>query len=290
MSQSNIQMDSEINQNGSKYIPLKRIRETCQKPDYRTKGNILARKWARPNAVYGTWLAIRLGISAHTITAFAAITWVLESVCISTGDRNWFCVGVLFGFAGFWLDHVDGQIARVTKSQTLEGIFFDFWIHSAHALVRAFGLGWGLYQAEGHDLVILLGMATGFGWLMLSYSNDSKYKALFAQLNASQLTYIIKKRDEMQKNQDATSVCNFRRIVRWSLLKAQEPHVVLLVELLIGCIMWANLNIGVYCWLFAMIFWAITAPLLAVARLVRYIQSSLITNDFHEWFKQASDV
>ena len=125
---------------------------------------------------------------------------------------------------------------------------------------------------------------------MLSYSNDSKYKALFAQLNASQLTYIIKKRDEMQKNQAVPSVWNFRRIVRWSLLKAQEPHVVLLVELLIGCVMWANLNIGVYSWLFMMTFWAITAPLLAVARLVRYIHSSLITNDFHEWFKQASDV
>jgi uncharacterized protein (DUF983 family) len=74
------------------------------------------------------------------------------------------------------------------------------------------------------------------------------------------------------------------------LLKLQEPHVVLLVELLIGCVMWANLNIGVYSWLFMLIFWAITAPLLAVARLVRYIHSSLITNDFQECFKQASDV
>jgi hypothetical protein len=290
MNQSNLQKDSEINQNGSKYIPLKRIRETSQKPDYRIKGNILARKWARPTAVYGTWLAVRLGISAHTITTFAAITWVLESFFISTGDRTWFSVGVLFGFAGFWLDHVDGQIARVTKSQTIEGIFFDFWIHSAHALGRAFGLGWGLYQTTGYDLAILFGMATGFGWLMLSYSNDSKYKALFAHLNASQLTYIIKKRDAIRKNEATTTVLNFRTIVRWTLLKAQEPHVVLLLELLICFVMWANPTSGVYCWLFAMIFWAITAPLLAVARLMRYVHSSLITNDFHEWFKQASDV
>ena len=38
MNQSKIQMDSEIHPNGFNYIPLKEIRETCQKPDYRTKG------------------------------------------------------------------------------------------------------------------------------------------------------------------------------------------------------------------------------------------------------------
>ena len=187
MSRSKSQSDSEPIHDVIERISLRIIRETAQKPDYRAKGNILARKWARPMAVYGTWLAIRLGLSAHSVTAFAAISWLCEAVCISRGDRIWFSIGVFFGFAGFWLDHVDGQIARVTKSQSLEGIYFDFWIHTAHALVRAFGLGWGLYQATGYDLAILSGMATGFGWLMLSYSNDSKYKALFAHLNSNHL-------------------------------------------------------------------------------------------------------
>lgn len=290
MNQSKVQMESEIHPNGFNYIPLKEIRETCQKPDYRIKGNILARKWARPTAVYGTWLAIRLGLSAHTVTAFAAITWLLEAFCISTGDRFGFSVGVFFGFTGFWFDHVDGQIARVTKSETLEGIFFDFWIHTAHALVRAFGLGWGLYQATGYDLAILSGMAAGFGWVMLSYANDSKYKALFAHLNSTNRAYKIKVCAELQSDKKSETGWKLRRIIRWALLKSQEPHVVLLAELMTCFIMWLDFLNGVYCWLFLMSFWAIMAPLLAISRLARYIKSSLVTKDFQEWFKQVSDI
>jgi hypothetical protein len=32
------------------------------------------------------------------------------------------------------------------------------------------------------------------------------------------------------------------------------------------------------------------APLLAISRLARCINSSLVTKDFQEWFKQVSDI
>lgn len=36
-------------------------------------GNWLARRVGRPSAVYGTWLAVRLGVSAHQVTLAALV-------------------------------------------------------------------------------------------------------------------------------------------------------------------------------------------------------------------------
>ena len=51
---------------------LAALRATVQKERYREIGNWLARRIARPTAIYGTWLAIRLGLSAHQVTLAGA--------------------------------------------------------------------------------------------------------------------------------------------------------------------------------------------------------------------------
>ncbi len=53
------------------------LRARVQKDRHREIGNWLARRVARPTAVYGTWLAIRLGLTAHQVTAaaLAVVDW-----------------------------------------------------------------------------------------------------------------------------------------------------------------------------------------------------------------------
>ena len=50
---------------------LAELRMRAQKRKHREIGNFLARRYARPTAIYGTWLAVRLGLSAHQITLAA---------------------------------------------------------------------------------------------------------------------------------------------------------------------------------------------------------------------------
>ena len=50
---------------------LAELRATVQKQRHREIGNWMARRVARPTAVYGTWLAVRLGLSAHQVTLAA---------------------------------------------------------------------------------------------------------------------------------------------------------------------------------------------------------------------------
>ncbi len=61
---------------------------------------------ARPTAVYGCWLAIRLGLSAHQVTVIALCSSLAAAVADRHGAtepvRRWGCTGP----SSFWMDHV----------------------------------------------------------------------------------------------------------------------------------------------------------------------------------------
>ena len=266
---------------------LREIRDKGQKANWRSHGNLLARYWGRPAAIYGTWCALHLGLTANLITALAAFSWLMEAVCIARGQGIWFEIGVFFGFNGFWLDHVDGQVARVTASESTSGIFLDFWMHTAHGLVRGFALGFGLYSATGDDTYILCGMAAAFGWTMLSLANDAKYKAFFAQLAKTPVQLAVKNA-HLQPCKIKTQsglVKPWRRWLTWPLAKAHEAHVVLLAEAAIALLFHFKPDWAWLLWAYAVRFWAVSSPVLAVARATRMVRTRQVDLEFHDWFR-----
>lgn len=272
----------------STQVTLNEIRLRGQKPRYRQIGNWLARHWARPTAVYGSWVALRLGISADAVTAAAAIAWLLEAVGLGLGTPAGFMTGVGLGYLGFWLDHVDGQVARVRGSDRVDGIFFDFWIHTAHACLRGFGLGWGLFAIAGDPFAILAGMSASFGWVMISHANDSAYKAIFAraeklreQGHAMRVRPLPFGNSENSNRPDRSLLA----WASWSLVKLQEPHCVLLVVTAVGLLLQFDRHAGIQAWRSVLVFWAVTAPLVAVLRLIRKLRSNQITAMFDDWFE-----
>ena len=162
-----------------------------QKDRHREIGNWLARKFARPTAVYGCWLAIRLGLSAHQVTLAALCTSLAAAVAIGTGDRAWFVVGVVLVHLGFWLDRVDGQVARWRGTVSLDGVYFDYLMHHAANLVLGFALGYGLAVRSGEMLWAIAGFAIAVGWTLLSLHNDCRYKAFFQRLKGSSASYRV---------------------------------------------------------------------------------------------------
>ena len=89
------------------------------------------------------WLAIRLGLSAHQVTAAA---WLLVAGGRG-GDRHGgrgrcSSSGVALAHLAFWLDHVDGQVARWRGTASLDGVYLDYLMH--HAANLATGLRAGI--------------------------------------------------------------------------------------------------------------------------------------------------
>ena len=64
---------------------LDELRATVQKQRHREIGNWLARRVARPSAVYGTWVAVRLGLSANQVTLPALAASLAGALAIGTG-------------------------------------------------------------------------------------------------------------------------------------------------------------------------------------------------------------
>ena len=101
---------------------LAELRARVHKERYREIGNWPARRLARPAAIYGTWLAVRLGVTAHQVTLVALSVAIGSALAIGTGSRIGFVSGVGLAIGGFWLDHVDGQVARGTGSARRDGV------------------------------------------------------------------------------------------------------------------------------------------------------------------------
>lgn len=271
---------------------LDEIRRRGHKPRHRHEGNWLARRWARPTAVYGTWVALRLGIRADTVTAAAGLAWLAEAIALAIGTPLAFMTGVGLGYLGFWFDHVDGQVARVRREDRIEGIFLDFWVHTAHACLRGFGLGWGLFSVTQRPIAILAGMSAAFGWVMISHANDAAYKAIFAQLKKCReqgLSLRLRPNTDSVGRGSLPHGISVRNLVSWSLVKLQEPHCVLITMTILGFILVVNRNAGIAAWCAILVFWGVTAPIVAIVRLTRKVRGNAISETFAEWFDSPAD-
>lgn len=277
--------------NSKRFPTIAEIQQKAQKPNWRTQGNWLARYWARPSAVFGTWISVRVGLSPNCITALAAISWMTEGILIASGQTDLFLAGVAFGLLGFWLDHVDGQVARYTNSASLEGIYFDFWMHTAHFIIRGFCIGWGLFQFTGEPLFAISGFLTGWGWLMLSQENDARYKAIFACLAKSDQQFVTHKPTaESPETAESRTLRHNVKYVITGITRLQEPHNTLCMELLIGVLLKLHFISGIWAWKLILMFWATSAPVLAVARLVRTIRRSRVSADFANLFLKTDEM
>ncbi|MDR3633642.1 MAG: CDP-alcohol phosphatidyltransferase family protein, partial [Isosphaeraceae bacterium] len=161
---------------------LEELRARVHKDRHREIGNWLARRLARPAAVYGTWVAVRLGLSAHQVTLASLLASLGAAAAVASGSRGGFIAGAGLAALAFWLDRVDGQVARWRGTASLSGVYLDYLMHHAANLALGFALGYGLAARTGDPRWAIAGFAIAAGWALLSLHNDCRYKAFFQRL------------------------------------------------------------------------------------------------------------
>lgn len=264
---------------------LDELRVTAHKGRHREIGNWLARRVARPTAIHGTWLAIRLGLSAHQVTLLSLASSLAGAVAIGTGSSDGFLIGVVGLHLGFWLDHVDGQVARWRRTASLDGVYLDYLMHHLVNLALGFGLGFGLSIRDGRPAWSVAGFAIAIGWAVLSLHNDCRYKAFFQRLKSAGECYRVDGGSGGRPAPPAPWPRRGRGIITWPLYKLCEPHVVLMILTLLVI----PARLAPACWLFG---WramalglAVLAPGLAAARVARAIGRGSVEVEFAEWFR-----
>ncbi|MDG3002771.1 CDP-alcohol phosphatidyltransferase family protein [Paludisphaera mucosa] len=264
---------------------LAQLRAVVQKGRHREIGNWLARRVARPSAVYGTWAAVRWGASAHQVTSAALLAGLAGAAAVATGDRRGFAVGVGFLWLAFWLDHVDGQVARWRGSASLDGVYFDYLMHHVQNMAVGFALGFGLAVRTGEVAWAAAGFAIAVGWALLGLHNDCRYKAFVQRLKSTARSYRV---DGGSGGRPAPPPGWPRRglgVLTYPAYKACEPHVVLLG--LTGVAGLAAVAPAAWdaSWRGGVATMAVLAPFLAAARVHRAIVRGATEAEFRAWFR-----
>jgi hypothetical protein len=264
---------------------MSELRLRVHKQRHREIGNWLARRVARPSAVYGTWAALRLGLSAHQVTLGSIVAGSAGAIAIATGDRWWFLIGVILAHLAFWLDHVDGQVARWRGTSSLDGVALDYLMHHASGLFLGFGLGQGLAFRTGDPNWSLAGFAIAFGWTFLSLQNDCRYKAFIQRLKASSLTYRVEGGSGGRPSPPMPWPSRGRAMLTWPAYKSCEPHVVLMGLTVLGGLAFVWPEAWLISWKWGVRAMAVLAPALAVARISRMVATRATEAEFDRWFR-----
>jgi phosphatidylglycerophosphate synthase len=268
---------------------LAELRARVHKGRHREIGNWLARWFARPAAVYGTWLAVRIGISANQVTAAAWLTSMAGAAAIGWGTRGMFVAGVALAHLAFWLDRVDGQVARWRGTASLDGVYLDYLMHHAAILAMGFALGYGLAAHLDDPRWTIAGVAIGGGWTLLGLHNDCRYKAFFQRLKATTASYRVEGGSGGRPSPPSPWPRRGLSALAWPAFKACEPHVVLIGLTAMAVAAIAAPAIWLVVWRAGVIAMAILAPTLALARIARAAHRGAVEDEFARWFRPIED-
>jgi hypothetical protein len=262
------------------------LRAKVQKDRHREIGNWLARRVARPTAVHGCWLAIRLGLSAHQVTVAALCSSLAAAVAIGTGQRSLFVLGVVLVHLGFWLDHVDGQVARWRNTASLDGVYLDYLMHYAANLALGFALGYGLAARTREMWWTIAGFAISVGWALLSLHNDCRYKAFFQRLKSTTGSYRIDGGRGGRPEPPAPWSRRGLGAITWPAYKLCELHVVLIGLTVLAVLAIASPAVWLALWRAGALFLAVLAPVLGIGRIARSVSRGTVETEFARWFQR----
>ncbi|WP_169977848.1 CDP-alcohol phosphatidyltransferase family protein [Tautonia rosea] len=248
-------------------------------------GNILARRFARPTAIYGTWLAVRLGLSAHHVTVASLLAALAGAVGLAWGTLLGFLAGAVLGLLAFWLDRVDGQVARWRGSAGINGVYLDYMMHHAATMAQGFALGFGLAARTGTLGWAAAGALVSAGWMFLSLQNDCRYKAFFQPLKRSSGAFRVIGGAGGRPSPPAPWPRRGIGMLTWPAYKICEPHVVLITLLGLAIVAGVEPIVWEWGWKAYVGGMAVLAPVLATARVARAVRKGAVEEEFARWFR-----
>lgn len=170
---------------------IREMRQVCQQRVLNKKGkSVWAGHWfnrlvTRWFSIYFTWLFVKLGISANTVT-FMMILSGLAGFALSLPHLLWVNIaGAVLLLMGEVLDCVDGEVARWTKKSSLKGFYLDLVNHVLCNAPASSICALHLYSIHRQDKYLILGFAA-YAMAQIRLGLKEEYYRVAGQMTSSQ--------------------------------------------------------------------------------------------------------
>lgn len=170
---------------------LKELNKICQKPRYKEVGNWMVRHILRDAALPVTRLLLHTSVTANQVTTISLLAGLAGIAAFTFLSPLAFLTGAFLLQLWYFLDHVDGQIARYRGTSGLTGRFFDFLTHHIIHGAVFFGLGFYAFRDTGNSFFVLWGFSSSLAILMFNLVHDTKYKTFFERFEAAKKIEIL---------------------------------------------------------------------------------------------------
>lgn len=219
-------------------LSLEELERRCQKPEHRRIGNWMARRISRPAALRITRVVAPWGVSANVATVVAWACAAAASATFGWGTIAGWWIGAALLQLWYLLDHVDGQLARLHGTASLDGVQLDYLMHHTINLLVPLGIGWGLFARTAEPIWCLAAVAWGLSLLVLGLHHDARYKAFVQRLKILDGTLLVVGGGGFRSSPQPPMPLQFRRLAGWSVRKACEGHVVMNSLTALALAMW----------------------------------------------------
>jgi hypothetical protein len=257
----------------------------CLKPDPNRMGSWTARRWGRPAALRITRIVAPYGWSANSVTLAACCCAAFACACLAWGGRWSLLTGCLLLQLWYVLDHVDGQLARLRGTASLDGAAWDYLMHHGVQLIVPQTLGFGLFRETGSTAFLLAGAVWGWSTLLIGLRHDVRYKAFVQRLKRVHGELRIVGGGGERPQPGGLPQPTWRSRIAWLVMKVYETHVVvgvLTALAIIHCFVASSGDGLLIIYVSAM---ALPAPFVAVYLIAKMVRGGQAEREFSLWFR-----
>jgi phosphatidylglycerophosphate synthase len=266
-------------------ICLSELEQRCQKPEHRRIGNWMARRVTRPAALRITWIIAPYGVTAHATTLFAWCVGIAAAAQFAIGSPlAWLSAAICLQL-WYLLDHVDGQLARLHGTSSLDGVQLDYLMHHTLNLLVPLGLGYGVARASQQEIWLGAGLTWGLAAFVLGLLHDTRYKAFVQRLKRVQGELRVIGGGGAKPSAQPSIPTSPRRLVGWLLQKICEPHVVMNAATCVALSVWLFQDARLITGEILVAAMALVNVTVAIAKLTRSMKSHAAETEFAAWFQ-----
>ena len=266
-------------------IRVDELQRRCQKPDHRRVGNWFARRVSRPAALRITYVVAPWGLSANMATLWAWACGVAAAVMFGWGTLWAWVTAAALVQLWYLLDHVDGQLARLRGTASLDGVQLDYLMHHTVNLLVPLGVGFGLFIRSAEPLWLVAGTVWGVSLLLITLQHDARYKAFVKRLKRLRGELRVRGGGGGRPEAQPPVPRRTLSLVAWMLRKACETHVIMN---LLGLLAVGQLLLGDTQLLAGRVYLVAMGPialLVAVWTIARSQRNQSAEREFAAWYR-----